>query len=78
MRVALHHLERFVPQHLGDFQLACAVHGQVAGRTVAQVVEAEINDSGFVPGLLPGLTDIDRRAAIFPGEKEIWTLPVSP
>ena len=74
VRIPLYHLQRLMAEHFGDFQLAGTVHGQVAGRTVAQVMEAEIDNTGTSAGIFPGFTNIDRLKAVSSRKKKIGSL----
>jgi hypothetical protein len=53
MRIAFNHRQRFVSEHIGDFEEGGALGGQHGGRGVAQVVKMEILDlrgfERFVP-----------------------------
>src|SRR5215469_13684688 len=45
MRVALHHRERFVSKHVGDFKEGGTLSGQHRRRGVAQVVKMKVIDA---------------------------------
>lgn len=45
MRVALHHGERLVSQHVGDLEERCALRREHRGRGMTQVMEAKVADS---------------------------------
>lgn len=71
MGIAADHLERPVSQHFGNFHEACAVHGEVARRRMANVMEAEINETGCVTGILPCRANVDRCHGIPTGEDPV-------
>ena len=56
MRIPLGHRQRAVPERLGHFSQARAVHGQVGRRCVAQIVEPAVlfaNESGSLSYCAP-------------------------
>ncbi len=57
-------------QDLGDLGQRGAAHGEVGGRRVPEVVEAEVVDLGGSQGLEPGLPGEERPAAAV-GEDQV-------
>jgi len=70
MRVALDHLERLVPEDLGDLRQRRTAHSQVRGRGVAQVVESEVLDLGLLHSRAP-VRGWEGRLARLVGEDQI-------
>ncbi|GER08481.1 hypothetical protein GCM10007972_26160 [Iodidimonas muriae] len=71
MRVAFHHLQCFVAKDFGNFKLAGSVYGEVAGGTVAQVMEAKIHYTSLIKGIFPGFANINRLFPIGTRENEV-------
>ena len=53
-----------MPQYFRNLHKARTVHRKIAGRAVPQVMEAEVRQGGGIPGILPGLADVDRALAV--------------
>ena len=67
MGIAPHHLQRLVPQHLGNLQQARPAHRQIARGGVAQIVKPKILQLRLGPRLLPGGADVQRFCPVLPG-----------
>ena len=55
MCIAQHHADVFVAEQVLDGLQADAVHDQMAGEGVAQVMEAEVFDAGLATGRIEGM-----------------------
>lgn len=66
--IALDHLQGLVSKHFGNFQLVRTVHGKIAGRGVAQVMETKILHARTIARIFPSLGNINGSLSIPTGK----------
>ena len=58
--MALHHLQRLVPEDFGRLGQRRAVHGEIGRGSMTAVMEPEIGDLGGCQGLAPATVEVAR------------------